>query len=160
MPDLPRQIHRQISESLTIRDATLDDLPAILRLLSQMHDEPADDVDAELRDDTFRRILATPSRALLVADDTTEVVGTLDLFVMENLTRGGKPWAGIENLAVDFHHRRRGIARELVDTAVDLASDVGCYKIQLVSHERRSAAHDLYRQAGFEAPVRGYRRYL
>jgi len=79
---------------------------------------------------------------------------------MENLTRGGRPWAGIENLVVDAESRREGIASALIQTALDLAREVGCYKVQLVSHERRSAAHDLYRRAGFEVPVRGYRRYL
>jgi GNAT superfamily N-acetyltransferase len=159
MTDLPESITRRIGKDLEVRRAIPEDLPAVLRLLSQMHDAPAS-ADTESLQRTFKEILASPSRALLVAIHDAEVLGTLDLFVMANLTRGGRPWAGIENLVVDVDHRREGTASALVQTAVDIASEVGCYKVQLVSHERRGAAHDLYRRAGFEAPVRGYRRYL
>jgi GNAT superfamily N-acetyltransferase len=156
---LPNVFSREISTSLSVRSATADDLQEILELLAQMHDEtaPAEEVG---RTETFRRVLASPSRALLVATHEHEVVGTLDLYVIDNLTRGGRPWAGIENLVVDREHRRHGIGGALVDVALDLAASAGCYKVQLVSHERRTEAHDLYRQRGFDAPVHGYRRYL
>ena len=159
MVDLPQAISRPITKDLEIRRATPDDLGEVLRLLSQMHDEPTDSYGA-VSGETFHAILRDPARALLVAVRNESVSGTLDLFVMENLTRGGRPWAGIENLVVDAESRREGIASALIQTALDLAREVGCYKVQLVSHERRSAAHDLYRRAGFEVPVRGYRRYL
>lgn len=159
MTELTQDISRRISDNLEIRRATLDDLSAVLGLLSQMHDKPA---TAKTRgfEDTFREILASPSRVLLLAVQGEVVVGTLDLFVMANLTREGRPWAGIENLVVDTGRRRHGIGSALIDVAVDLARELDCYKLQLVSHERRGAAHDLYRRAGFDAPVHGYRRYL
>ena len=159
MTELPQDISRRISNDLEIRGATPDDLPAVLGLLSQMHDKPASAQTHGL-ENTFREMLASPSRVLLLAVHSDVVVGTLDLFVVANLTRGGRPWAGIENLVVDTDRRRHGIGSALIDVAVDLAHQLDCYKLQLVSHERRGAAHDLYRRAGFDAPVHGYRRYL
>lgn len=157
--ELPQNISRRISDDLEIRGATSDDLSAVLRLLSQMHDQPATP-QAHGLEDTFLGILASPSRVLLLAVQGDLAVGTLDLFIVANLTRGGRPWAGIENLVVDAGRRRQEIGSALIDVAVDLARELDCYKLQLVSHERRGAAHDLYRRAGFDAPVHGYRRYL
>jgi ribosomal protein S18 acetylase RimI-like enzyme len=66
----------------------------------------------------------------------------------------------IENIVVDSAHRRRGIGGALLDEAVKIAQLAGCYKVQLVSHSRRDAAHSLYRHSSFDAPVLGYRRYI
>lgn len=97
---------------------------------------------------------------LQIASRDGAIVGTLDLFVMANLTRNGRHWAGIENVVVDVAHRPQGIGGALMGVAADIARTAGCYKLQLVSHRKRDAAHTLYTHTGFTAPVRGYRRYL
>jgi ribosomal protein S18 acetylase RimI-like enzyme len=158
MIELPQNICRSVSKHLDIRNARPADFYGVLGVLSQMHEDAA--FDETLSKDAFREILSSPSRTVLVAVNSETVVAALDLFVMANMTRGGRPWAGIENLVVDAEHRRAGIGKALMEVAVDLAQEQNCYKLQLVSHERRSAAHDLYRQIGFDAPVHGYRRYL
>jgi ribosomal protein S18 acetylase RimI-like enzyme len=125
-----------------------------------MHeDEPALSITPASRV-TFQRILDNESRVLLVVESTGHVIGTLDLFLLENLTRDGRPWAGIENFVIDDEFRRKGIGRQLLDAAIAIAQNAGCYKVQLVSHETRHAAQALYTQAGFTAHVRGYRYYL
>jgi GNAT superfamily N-acetyltransferase len=158
MIKLPQDISRSEFNGLEIRSARRGDFPAVLSILSQMHEEAS--LDEAPSKTAFCEILESPSRAILVAVDKGTVVATVDLFVMANMTRGGRPWAGIENLVVDAEHRRSGIGRALMEIVVDIAREQGCYKLQLVSHHRRNAAHDLYRQIGFDAPVHGYRRYL
>ena len=158
--ELPKTIFGRFRDGLQVRRSTREDLPAVLSLLGQMHEDEVPVRTAEDLAATFEEMLASPARALLVAvlDDTA--VGTLDLFVMANLTRGGRPWAGIENMVVDAAHRQQGIGGALMEVAIDAAREVGCYKVQLISHEKRDAAHMLYKRAGFDAPVTGYRRYL
>lgn len=158
MIKLPENISRSDPKGWEIRSARRGDFPAVLGILSQMHEEAS--LDEGTSEAAFCEILESPSRVILAAVDRGAIVATLDLFVMANMTRGGRPWAGIENLVVHAEHRRRGIGKALMEVAVDLAVEQGCYKLQLVSHQRRSAAHDLYRQIGFDAPVHGYRRYL
>jgi GNAT superfamily N-acetyltransferase len=157
--ELPGVIFHRIGDDGEIRRASVDDLLGLLALYAQMHDEAAAD-RADGLEEVLQEISEAPHRALLVATLGGDVVGTLDFFVMANLTHGGRPWAGIENLVVDGDHRRQGIGGALMRVAVDLASHTGCYKLQLVSHQRRDAAHMLYSSLGFDAPVRGYRRYL
>jgi len=146
---------------LLVRRAGVVDLADLMELLAQLHREEAlQPVDEQLRA-TFAEILASwRSRAILVALLDGALVGTLDLLVVPNLTRGGRPWASIENVLVAAACRRRGIGRALLEVAVDLAREAGCSKLQLISREERGAAHELYIGSGFTAPVRGFRRYL
>jgi GNAT superfamily N-acetyltransferase len=145
---------------LHIRLACAEDASALLALLSQLHDETEPTEPTEALRDTLGRILATRGRVLLIAELEGTAVGTLDLLVVENLTRGARPWAAIENFVVDRAHRRLGVGRALLDAAVEIASNAGCFKLQLVSHGSRTAAHAVYERAGFDAPARGFRRYL
>jgi predicted N-acetyltransferase YhbS len=158
--ELPPNISRHFDDGLVVRRAVADDLPDVLAVLSQLHEDDAPPLVGEDLISTFAEILSSRTRAVLVASRDGAIVGTVDLFVMGNLTRGGRPWAGIENLVVDVACRQQGIGRALVAVAVDIARDAGCYKVQLVSHHKRDAAHVLYSHTGFTAPVRGYRRYL
>jgi GNAT superfamily N-acetyltransferase len=160
MIELPRSFRRESTAGLIVRESHPEDLEAVLRLLSQMHDdEPPIDADESARS-TFANIAECSWRRILVAEHEGVIVGTLDLFVLENLTRGLRPWAGVENVVVDSRVRGRGFGASLLDAGIGLAREAGCYKIQLVSHAKRSAAHALYQHHGFDAPVHGYRRYL
>jgi GNAT superfamily N-acetyltransferase len=156
---LPEDINVD-KDGLCIRRAGMADLPVMLRLLAEMHDEAPPDVGDQRVTEVFQEILDRPDRALLVAVMDNQVVGTLDLLVVPNLSHGGQPWAMIENVVVERSHRRKGIGGSLLETATELAESTGCYKLQLVSHAKRDAAHALYRHAAFDAPVSGYRRYL
>lgn len=160
MIELSPNISRRFDDGLMVRRAIPDDLSDVVALLSQLHEDEAPPLVGEDLTSTFAEILSSRTRALLVASRDGATVGTLDLFAMANLTRGGRPWAGIENLVVDVACRQQGIGRALVAVAVDTALEAGCYKVQLVSHHKRDAAHALYSHTGFTAPVRGYRRYL
>jgi GNAT superfamily N-acetyltransferase len=160
MIELPANIFISVDEGLIVRSSGLADLSAILGLLAQMHEDEAAIEPCERARATFVELLNSPSRVVLVAVKDDVVVGTIDVFVMPNLTRGCRPWAGIENLVVDESQRGQGYGRALLEAAIAVAQDAGCYKAQLVSHDRRDAAHSLYEKLGFLAPVRGYRRYF
>lgn len=146
------------SGGLVIRQANRTDLGAIATLLSFMHEE---EVSPDQITQVYEEILGESHwRLILLAEWKDAIVGTIDLFVLRNLTRGGKPWAGIENVVVHPEARRKGIGTQLLQLALRLAQDANCYKAQLVSHNRRDAAHHLYEKCGFDADVRGYRRYF
>jgi ribosomal protein S18 acetylase RimI-like enzyme len=55
----------------------------------------------------------------------------------------------VEDVVVDGRHRRRGIARALLQTAMDDAP-ANTRSFDLRSHCAREAAHALYRSLGFE----------
>lgn len=149
-----------VTRVCSIRTAELSDLPSLLRLLALMHDEERDWPPKRHELAILERTLAQPGRSMFVATENDNVVGTADLLVVENLSRGGRPWAIVENVVVDPRARRRGHGRRLMEQAISVAREADCYKVQLVSNRKRDAAHHLYRALGFDAAVSGFRKYL
>lgn len=56
----------------------------------------------------------------------------------------------VEDVAVDSNFRRKGIARALMQTAIDFARACGANGIALTSNPKREAANRLYLSMGFE----------
>lgn len=154
-PALPAS-YSALFGAVTVRSAGADDFDEVERLLGHL----ADPLEPGSGRAAFDRLLADPRRMVLVATVEEIASGTLDALVVDNVTHGGSPWMGIENVVVEPVRRRRGVGRALVRAAVELATGAGCYKVQLLSGEHRVEAHGLYRSLGFDAPVRGFRRYL
>jgi len=111
--------------------------------------------------DDYRRVFAEisshPGRELLVAEYDSEVVGTVALFIIPNLSHGATPYALVENLVVNHKYRRKGIGKKLMEYTISRAKQEGCHRIELVSDKKRDEAHRLYRSVGFEPSAYGFR---
>ena len=143
---------------MVVRAAERDDLPALLELYRELHRaDPV--VDEDTAEAVWAQMEAQPGRTVLVADTGTRIVGTVDTYVVANLTRGARPILFIENVIVTADHRRAGVGRRLLDAALEIARSAGCYKIQLLS-AADPPAPAFYEANGFRAIARGYRRYL
>jgi ribosomal protein S18 acetylase RimI-like enzyme len=144
---------------ISVRPATQADVPALLNLYTELHPaDPPPSVQTAL--DVWRAIEAQDGRTVLVAEAGGTVVGTVDCAVLPNLTRGARPFALIENVVVAAGHRRSGVGSSLLEAAVCLARQAGCYKVQLLSRTERLSAHAFYESLGFRAVAQGYRLYL
>ncbi len=148
--------------TVLVRQATIDDISAVLRLYGQLAGDRADALAAPIAEARalWAEMSTQSGRKLLVGEVDGNVVGTLDLLIVPNLTHRGAPWAVVENVVVDESSRRFGVGGALIDEAVKRCTDAGCYKIQLLSNKRRTEAHEFYRSVGFEAVAEGFRRYL
>ena len=145
--------------TITIRDATPADVPALLRLLRQL-DPPAEAPDEPAARAALHAIARHPGMRLVVAEAAGEVVGSVVLAVLPNLTHHAQPWAQLENLIVDEAHRGRGVGRALMQWCEDAARAQGCYKLQFQSRNHRRPSHRFYRRLGYRALTVGFRRYL
>ena len=56
----------------------------------------------------------------------------------------------VEDVAVDSTHRRKGIARALMETAIEFTRAAGANGVSLTSNPKRAAANLLYQSMGFE----------
>ncbi len=136
--------------SAHIRQAGEADLPAVLALYAQ----PDLDNGKVLSEDEARAVFAQfaryPNYRLFVAlrDDT--VVGTYALLVMHNLAHRGAPSAIAEDVVVDKACQGQGIGRQMMAHALQLAKEVGCYKLALSSNRKRKDAHAFYESLGFQ----------
>lgn len=134
---------------MKIREATLQDFDAVMLLLQQLN--PADIQPTELERSVYNEIIHDKKLMLLVADNGSAVIATCYLNLIPNLTRGGQPYAIIENVVTDSAHRQQGVGRFLIDYATQCAWQHGCYKIMLMSGRASKAVHRFYRQCGFDS---------
>src|ERR1700735_3013309 len=106
---------------LIFRRATEADVPVIVRML-------ADDTLGASREalgaeslpkylDAFRTIDADANQFLLVVDDGSEVVGTLQLTFIAGLARGGLKRGLIEAVRVSSDRRGEKIGEAMIDWA-------------------------------------------
>jgi len=56
----------------------------------------------------------------------------------------------VEDVAVDSNFRRLGIAKALMQAAIEFARAAGANNVALTSHPKRQAANQLYQSIGFE----------
>lgn len=150
--------------AMIIRAAIRSDLGAILRLLRELgdttHTQSAYVRMSSAAVRAWTRMENDPDRTVLVAERRNQIIGTLDLLVVANLTHDAQPWAVVDNLVVDPDTRLQGIGRALMEDALDRATRAGCYKVELLSHESRQGAPRFYTALGFADSAEGFRRYL
>jgi GNAT superfamily N-acetyltransferase len=131
--------------AVEIRAATEADLPAVLQLYAQLGDIPPIDTATRL----FQRFKDYPDYALYVAEQAGEVVGSFALLVMHNLAHLGAPSGIVEDVVVTPHLHGHGVGTAMMQFAMELCRDKGCYKLVLSSNAKRESAHAFYDALGF-----------
>jgi GNAT superfamily N-acetyltransferase len=135
---------------LLVRPAAEADLQRVLDLYAQ----PAFDADNVLPLETARALLRRfadyPDYTLHVAERDGEIVGSFALLVMHNLGHLGAPSAIVEDVVVAPTFQERGIGKAMMQFALELCRDKGCYKLMLSSNAKREHAHAFYEALGFE----------
>lgn len=140
-----------MNATLTVREATADDLPAVLALYAQPGLDDGQVLDLERAREIHARFAHYPNYHLFVACDADgRVLGSYALLVMHNLAHMGTPSAIAEDVVVDQDHRSRGIGQQMMAHALGRAREAGCYKLALSSNQKRTRAHAFYESLGFQ----------
>ncbi len=152
----------QRDQEVTFREATLDDLPQIVRLLA---DDPLgaarETPDAEpAYIAAFTAIADDPNNTLIVAEIADQVAGTLQLTYIPGLTYTGRERAQIEGVRVAADHRGRGVGQALITWAITQARTRGCRVVQLTTDRQRPDAIRFYQQIGFRPSHMGMKYHL
>lgn len=95
----------------------------------------------------LQRIVEADATCLFAATDGAIVAGILTL-VIAPIPTGFHAY--IEDVVVDDRFRGRGVAKKLIQAAVDHAKRRGARKVELTSNPTRKAANHLYQSVGFE----------
>src|SRR4029453_13235779 len=142
-----------MQDSVTIRPIRAEELPVLLSLYRHLHPgDPELSISSDI-ERLWQRILADPQLRYLVAEVSGRVVSTCTLTVIPNLTRGARPYGVIENVVTHPDFRQRGIGTQILQAALALAWEQGCYKVMLLTGRKDEATLRFYQQAGFEAGV-------
>jgi L-amino acid N-acyltransferase YncA len=152
-------------DPITIRLATIKDIPYILELYDELtittsNIESTKTPSLEDYQKTFNTINSIPGYEILVAEDEQGILGSVVLLIMPNLAHRATPWALVENLIVNPKQQRRNIGKKLMEYAIKQARDRGCYKLILNSNKIRKGAHKFYRSLGFESSSYGFSIYF
>ncbi len=135
---------------MSLRAAEPGDFDAVMRLYRQL--QPDDPILEDGQDRAvFDQILATEHLTLLVYEQDGEVVGTIYLNVIPNISRRASPYAVIENVVVDEALRGTGLGKAMMSETLELAWSHGCYKAMLQTGSKREATHAYYRSTGFNS---------
>lgn len=97
----------------------------------------------------FEEILGREGLDLLVLHLDGSIVGSTYLNIVPNLSRGGRPYAVIENVVIAENRRGEGLGRRLMAATLDRAWAAGCYKAMLQTGSRNPDTHAFYRACGF-----------
>lgn len=136
-----------------IRLATSDDFEAISHLYAQLNvDDPPVAGPAHLA--VFQQILEREGLEIVLLELDGEVLGATYLNLIPNLSRGGQPYAVIENVVVAAHRRGERLGRLLMDATLELAWAAGCYKAMLQTGSKTPSTHAFYRACGFADDIK------
>ena len=86
---------------------------------------------------------------LLVGELDGEIVSSVTLIIVDNLTHNLRPYAVIENVVTHQDHRGRRFATALMDHAASLAKAQGCYKIMLLTGSKQESTLRFYENCGY-----------
>jgi len=136
--------------TLLIRPAAAADLQMVLDLYAQPELDAGVVLPLETATQLLERFADYPDYTLYVAERGGDIVGTFALLVMHNLGHLGAPSAIVEDVAVAPTSQGQGIGKAMMQFALDLCRNKGCYKLMLSSNAKREHAHAFYESLGFE----------
>lgn len=132
---------------MIIRSATLDEAQQVIDLYLGYDRAPDPTLEQKDIEKNFAKINDSGYVAVAVSDD--KIVGSYTMYFCANLSRGGRPFAVIENVIVAVGHRRQGVGRALMMHAQTAARDTGCYKVMLCTGANSSRNLQFYESCGF-----------
>lgn len=131
-----------------IRKAEKSDLPGMLRLYSALYNKPEEAMTETLKR-AWDAVLSDPRQAVLVAEENGTLVSTCVCVIVPNLSRGGSPYALIENVVTLPEYRGKGWAGKCMAAVKQLARDAGCYKIMLLTGKKEETIWRFYENQGY-----------
>lgn len=133
-----------------LREASADDLNALLELYLHLHEDAVPAIDEHLKS-TWDQIIGDPNHHIIVNEIDGKIVSSCVCVIIPNLTRGIRPYAFVENVVTSADYRCHGYARECLDYAKSIAQRENCYKMMLLTGSKNPATLRFYENAGYNS---------
>ena len=133
-----------------VREALKGDLNQLLDLYIFLHKEDTFDNLEHLKD-IWNEIMEDKNHHIIVNDINGKIVSSCVYVIIPNLTRGGRPYAFIENVVTHIEYRNKGYATECLNYAKEIAINNNCYKMMLLTGSKRQTTLDFYKTAGYNS---------
>ncbi len=140
---------------MVLRPVENADLATLLALYRHLNaEDPL--LEPQLAESRFAEILAHPGMTIFAAFAGPQAISSATLVVIPNLTRGGAPYALIENVVTHADYRLRGLAGTVMRKAVAAAWEKNCYKVMLLTSSKDPATLRFYADCGFMQDKTGF----
>jgi GNAT superfamily N-acetyltransferase len=132
---------------LEIKTVTSQDLPVLNQLYTEIDGESP--LSVSHVEQIFQQIQQVPNYQIYIAWLNGEAVGTFSLLFIPMILHNSKS-ALIDAVVVTSTYRNQGIGKAMMQEALKLSREAGCYKAMLSSNLKRTAAHQFYESLGFK----------
>ncbi|MFT6717095.1 MAG: N-acetylglutamate synthase-like GNAT family acetyltransferase [Saprospiraceae bacterium] len=150
---LPVIMSMILTETTTIRKATLGDNSAIFELANQLHDKIT--VDEQTYQKTFKCIIENSNQLLYVAESNSKLIGYFSANIHSAIYANGEVMY-LDEIVVDAGHRDRKIGNLLMAELEKQASQHNCVLISLAT----AGATEFYLKIGYSSKAGYYKKYL
>ena len=158
----PHFLRRNLREDFILEEASESDLEDITELLHE-------DSLGKTRENkscllpykkAFEAIQRDPNNHLLVLKKKNEVIGTLQLTFIDNMTFTGAKRAQMEGVRIKGSERGKGLGKIFLEAALEVAKDSEAKIIQLTSNRKRTKSLEFYKSLGFKETHSGFKLYF
>jgi GNAT superfamily N-acetyltransferase len=133
-----------------VREARTEDLPALLELYLNLHEDSIPETSAHLTK-TWDQIIGDPNHHLIVKEIDGKLISSCVCVIIPNLTRNVRPYAFVENVVTHADYRGHGYAGECLAYAKTIAEKENCYKMMLLTGSRKPETLRFYEKAGYNS---------
>jgi GNAT superfamily N-acetyltransferase len=135
---------------MEIRELLKTELNDLNDLYCHLHEEDDPIPEEPYLDIIWDRIHTNPNYFCLGAFAQGKLISSCCLIIIENLTRGCRPYAIIENVVTHRNSRRKGYGKLVLRHALDLAWGSNCYKVMLQTSRLDEGTFQFYETVGFD----------
>ena len=86
------------------------------------------DLDKKIGKDILKKIISNPDHIIHVAEENGKIIGSTTLFIEQKFIHNGGKVGHIEDVVVSKEYEGRGIGFKLVNSLLEKARVMNCYK--------------------------------
>ena len=131
-----------------VRKATISDLSQLSRLFDLYRVFYRKESDPDAAESFLRERMERKESIVFVAEEDGQLLGFTQLYPQFSSTRMKRTWL-LNDLYVLEAQRGRGISRQLIAAAMELARDTGAAGLLLETEKKNMIGNNLYPSAGF-----------
>ena len=131
-----------------VREIKENELNQLLELYTHLHESGVPGESEHLAQ-TWQTILQDENHHIVVKIVDDKIVSSCVCVIIPNLTRGIRPYAFIENVVTHKDYRGRGYAKECLNFAAEIAKQMNCYKMMLLTGSKEESTLNFYKSAGY-----------
>ena len=150
---------------MIFRKATENDVPHIVEMiaddeLGKKRENFQDPLPKEYID-AFIKINSDDNQELIVVEnEKSEIIGTLQLTFIQYLTYRGGIRAQIEAVRIKKDQRGIGLGKKMFEWAIQKAKDKKAHVLQLTTDKKRPEAIKFYEDLGFKSSHEGMKMHF